>query len=85
MDIVNVRSYLDSLGKQLSPEAQQLLETIETKQMVSVELKIKKKNTLDVYDGFETLSLLPCEQIKWPFTHSQKTNKMVKMLCSRYE
>ena len=35
VDIANVRSYLSSLGKQLSPEAQQLLETIETKQMVS--------------------------------------------------
>lgn len=33
VDITNVRSYLDSLGKQLSPEAQQLLEAMETKQM----------------------------------------------------
>ena len=34
VDISNVRSYLDSLGKQLSPEAQQLLESMESKQMV---------------------------------------------------
>jgi len=34
VDIANVRSYLDSLGKQLSPEAQQLLEAMESKQMV---------------------------------------------------
>lgn len=33
VDISNVRSYLDSLGKQLSPEAQQLLESMESKQM----------------------------------------------------
>ena len=33
--MANVRSYLDSLGKQLSPEAQQLLEAMESKQMVS--------------------------------------------------
>jgi len=34
VDIANVRSYLDSLGKQLSPEAQQLLEAMESKQVV---------------------------------------------------
>lgn len=33
LDITNVRSYLGSLGKQLSPEAEQLLETMESKQM----------------------------------------------------
>lgn len=51
VDIVNVRSYLDSLGKQLSPEAQQLLETIETKQMALNDRALDRSKSLSVGSG----------------------------------
>lgn len=51
VDITNVRSYLDSLGKQLSPEAQQLLETIESKQMVQNGHVMDRIRSLSVGSG----------------------------------
>lgn len=48
VDIANVRSYLDSLGKQLTPEAQQLLESMESKQM---------SQSRSVADRFRSVSL----------------------------
>lgn len=51
VDIANVKSYLDSLGKQLSPEAQQLLEKIETKQMGLSERMAGRSRSISVSNG----------------------------------
>lgn len=54
VDIANVRSYLSSLGKQLSPEAQQLLETIETKQMGQSDRVLGRARSVSVGNGLRS-------------------------------
>lgn len=51
VDIANVRSYLDSLGKQLSPEAQQLLEAMESKQASQSSRAADRARSLSVGNG----------------------------------